>query len=75
MTDEMSVVLSHSLTHTLSAGASAVSSRIFAAAVVPSHFRFARENEAVGVADAVAWVMSAVLIFANDLQVTRRSFL
>jgi hypothetical protein len=29
-------------------------------------FRFARQNEAAGAADAAAWVMSAVLILGSD---------
>ena len=37
------------------------------------HFRFVRENEAAGAADAAAWVMPAFLIFGSDkLWVTRR---
>ena len=29
-------------------------------------FRFARQNEAAGAADAAAWAVSAVLIFGSD---------
>jgi hypothetical protein len=31
-----------------------------------ANFRFARENEAAGAADAAAWVMPAVRIFGSD---------